>query len=75
MRHDSEDLKALGAAIRKVREEKGFSQDKFALEVGVGRSYYGCLERGEINVSALTLIKIMRALDSEVNHVFPDILI
>lgn len=68
------ELKELGKAIRAVRESKGFSQDKFAYEIGVGRSYYGSLERGEINVSALTLIKISRGLNVEVFDIFPSIL-
>ena len=68
------ELKKLGDAIRKVRESRGFSQDNFAYEIGLGRSYYGSVERGEINVSALTLIKIVRGLDVEVADIFPKVL-
>ncbi|MBX2848067.1 MAG: helix-turn-helix domain-containing protein [Acidiferrobacterales bacterium] len=65
------ELVKLGEAIRRVRESQGFSQDKFAFEVGLGRSYYGSLERGEINVSMLTLLKITKALNVEPKDVFP----
>ena len=65
------ELKLLGKAIRSLREEKGFSQDSFAYEVGLGRSYYGSLERGEINPSFMTLVKVTRALKVEVYDVVP----
>jgi transcriptional regulator with XRE-family HTH domain len=65
------ELLQLGKAIRRFREERGYSQDKFAYEVNLGRSYYGSLERGEINPSILTLIKITRALDIELGVVMP----
>lgn len=65
------ELLALGKAIRRVREQSGYSQDKFAFEIGLGRSYYGSLERGEINASVMTLVKITRALDVELKVVIP----
>jgi transcriptional regulator with XRE-family HTH domain len=39
--------------------------------VGLGRSYYGSLERGEINPSYKTLLKITRALQIELTAVIP----
>lgn len=74
MKSKPKELIQLGHAIRVVRESRDFSQDKFAYEIGVGRSYYGSLERGEINVSALTLIKIVRGLGVEVSDIFPQVL-
>jgi len=65
------ELLLLGQAIRKYREESGYSQDNFAYEVGLGRSYYGSLERGEINPSVMTLIKVTRALNIELSRVIP----
>lgn len=70
----SPELLSLGKAIRKVREEQGYSQDKFALELDLGRSYYGSLERGEINASVMTLVKITRALGVELKDVIPSTL-
>lgn len=57
------DLVALGAAIRKVRLEKGISQEKLALLAEVDRSYVGQVERGDNNVAVLTLLRLTRALD------------
>jgi transcriptional regulator with XRE-family HTH domain len=65
-------LVALGQQIRKVRREKGFSQEDFAARVGLDRSYYGSVERGERNVAALNLMRIALALQVETGQLFPD---
>jgi DNA-binding XRE family transcriptional regulator len=64
-------LMALGRQIRMVREAKGFSQEEFAARVGLGRSYYGGIERGERNVAALNLMRIASTLGVEVGELFP----
>lgn len=64
-------LAALGSQIRQIRLAKGYAQEEFANEVGLDRSYYGGIERGERNVAALNLIKIARALGVEVGELFP----
>ncbi|PKM42754.1 MAG: transcriptional regulator [Gammaproteobacteria bacterium HGW-Gammaproteobacteria-1] len=66
-------LVALGAKIRTVRQAKGFSQEAFAAEAGLGRSYYGGIERGERNVAALNLVQIARILGVEVGELFPSL--
>lgn len=58
----SEELLALGSAIRKCRLEKNVSQEQLALLAGVDRSYLGRVERGDNNAAAITLIKIAGAL-------------
>ncbi len=45
------DLKELGQRVRERRKLLGFSQEKFAHRTGIDRSYMGCIERGERNVS------------------------
>jgi transcriptional regulator with XRE-family HTH domain len=64
-------LVALGQEIRRVRREKGFSQENFAYTAGLDRAYYGAIERGERNVSALNLMRIAAALGVEVGELFP----
>jgi transcriptional regulator with XRE-family HTH domain len=66
-------LVALGAKIRTVRQAKGFSQEAFAAEAGLGRSYYGGIERGERNVAALNLVQIATVLGVEVGELFPSL--
>ncbi len=64
-------LVALGQQIRKVRQARHISQEDFAAQAGLGRSYYGSIERGERNVAALNLMRIAAALDVEVGELFP----
>lgn len=64
-------LLLMGRRLRALREERGLSQENFALEVGLARSYYGGIERGQRNLAALNLIKIAAALGVEVGDLFP----
>ena len=64
-------LVALGQQIRKVRESRHISQESFAAQAGLGRAYYGGIERGERNVAALNLMRIAMALNCEVGELFP----
>jgi transcriptional regulator with XRE-family HTH domain len=57
------ELVALGGAIRDLRLKHGLSQEGFADEVGIDRSYAGGIERGEHNVAIVNLIKIAAALN------------
>ena len=70
-RTKKQNLVKLGQQIRNLRKTKGFSQEDFAAEVGLDRSYMGGVERGERNIAALNLIKIAKALDVEVGKLFP----
>jgi XRE family transcriptional regulator, regulator of sulfur utilization len=54
---------AFGQAIRELREERGISQEAFALKSSIDRSHYGGMERGERNPSLTSIIKIANALD------------
>jgi transcriptional regulator with XRE-family HTH domain len=53
---------AFGQAVRELREERGTSQEAFALRCGIDRSHYGGMERGERNPSLTTVYKIADAL-------------
>ena len=55
-------LVRLGAHLRKVREAKGWSQEEMAFRCGVHRTYVGSVERGEYNVTILTLRRFTKAL-------------
>jgi len=55
-------LVALGLTIRDLRQKAGLSQEAFADEVGIDRSYLGGIERGEHNLALMNLIKIANAL-------------
>jgi transcriptional regulator with XRE-family HTH domain len=59
-------LVALGAVIRLRRKELGLSQEALALATDLDRSYVGGVERGEHNLSFLSLYKLCGALDTKV---------
>lgn len=61
----------VGKQIRHMREEAGFTQEEFAMEIDMDRSYYGKIERGERNVAMLNLIKIADGLSLEVGDLVP----
>jgi transcriptional regulator with XRE-family HTH domain len=54
--------RALGEAIRSARRERGYGQEAFAAHVGLDRSYFGAVERGEFNITLATLLKITAGL-------------
>ena len=58
-------LKLLGERIRVARKAAGFSQEHFAFETGLDRSYMGGVERGERNLSFLKLCAIARTLKGD----------
>jgi transcriptional regulator with XRE-family HTH domain len=64
-------LKEIGAQIRKVRRAQGVSQENFAIDMGMARSYYSGVERGRRNLAALNLVRIAAALNVEVGELFP----
>ena len=59
---DKKYLKKFGARVRALRKKAGFSQEDFALEIGLDRTYMGGIERGERNVALLNIRKIARGL-------------
>ena len=63
-------LGKLGARIRELRQERGFSQEQLALKAGLDRSYIGGVERGERNVAILNIKKIADALDLSIGEVW-----
>jgi transcriptional regulator with XRE-family HTH domain len=56
----------LGRSIRSTREQKRYSQERFARHAGFDRSNYGAIERGESNVRLDTIVKVAAGLDMTV---------
>lgn len=73
MRKKHPALIKIGKRIRELRKEKGFSQESFAYEVGLDRTYMGSVERGERNIAAINLIRIAKTLKIEVGDLFPSV--
>lgn len=53
----------VGRNLRRHRLELGYSQEAFADHMGVHRTYFGAVERGERNLTLQTLEKIADFLD------------
>ncbi len=61
----------VGKEIRRLREEKGWSQAKLGVESGLGPSGISQIETGRRNPSAASLQRIAEALGLEVRDLFP----
>lgn len=51
----------VGKRIRALRKIRKISQDQFALDCGLDRSYMGSIERGQRNITIHTLHKLIDA--------------
>jgi len=67
---DKQILSDLGNRVRKLRKEKGWSQEEAAHQFGLARTYYGDIERGSRNVSLLNLEVIANGLGISVRDLF-----
>lgn len=59
-------LDILGQRIRAKRKELGMSQEGLAHEAGLDRSYVGRIERGEHNLTFVSLVRLCRAMRCDV---------
>lgn len=59
-------LHELGSRIRAQRKHIGLTQEQLALVAGVDRSYFGAVERGERNITFMTLYQLCLALRCDV---------
>lgn len=62
--------KDFGMAIKKLREEAGLSQEKFALSIGMDRTYYASVEAGKRNISLQNIHKIADGFGITVSNLF-----
>ncbi|MFN9791127.1 MAG: helix-turn-helix domain-containing protein [Holosporales bacterium] len=56
-----------GQKIRQLRHEKSLSQEELADLAGVHRTYIGMIERGEKNVTIVTMLRLSEALGLRVS--------
>jgi XRE family aerobic/anaerobic benzoate catabolism transcriptional regulator len=66
---DSDFLSALGKRVRELRERRGMTRKRMALEADVSERYLGQLEAGEGNVSMLLLRRVAAALNVTLGEV------
>lgn len=59
-----------GNRIRELRTETGLSQEKFALKIGMDRTYYASVESGRRNISLINIEKIAEGLGVSLSELF-----
>jgi transcriptional regulator with XRE-family HTH domain len=63
----SDEHARLGKAVRSLRRRLDLSQEAFGLQTGLHRNYLGALERGEVNPTFATLIRLAGGLGISVS--------
>lgn len=61
---------ALGKRIQELRKQTGLSQEKFALQIGMDRTYYASVESGKRNVAIRNIKKIADGLGVNLAQLF-----
>lgn len=61
-------LTRFGKRVRELRKSRGYSQESFAAECGLDRTYLGGIERGERNVALRNIGAIANALRISVSE-------
>ena len=65
--------RTLGQNVRRLRQERGLSQEALAFKVGIHYTYLGSVERGERNVALRNIVRIAGALGVPVAELFAGI--
>jgi transcriptional regulator with XRE-family HTH domain len=65
-------LRAFGDAVRARRKERGLSQEAFADEIPLYRSYVADVERGARNLGLVNSLRIARALSVPLSELVAD---
>lgn len=64
-----EDWRArVGKNVRRLREERGLTQERVAFDAQIDLTYLGGIERGKRNPSLLVMVRIAQALDTPINE-------
>jgi transcriptional regulator with XRE-family HTH domain len=58
----SSDQQRIGNALRVIRLVRFSSQDAFADHIKMHRAYYGSIERGKLNITLSTLVRVCNGL-------------
>jgi len=61
-----------GQSLRRLRTERGWSQERLAEAAGITLNYVGNLERGEQGPSLHVLVRLARALEIDLSALVSD---
>ncbi|MCP5325907.1 MAG: helix-turn-helix transcriptional regulator [Oceanospirillaceae bacterium] len=65
---DAQLFLAFGQNVKKIRLQKGLSQEELGALSDLDRTYVSGIERGKRNVSLLNIAKIAKALDVSISE-------
>lgn len=60
----------LGKRIRDLRQQTGLSQEKFALKIGMDRTYFASVESGKRNIAICNIKKIADGFGITLSELF-----
>jgi len=63
---------AFGRTVRRLRENKGLSQEKLAELAGIHRTYIGDVERGTRNIALVNMTRIAKALGTSLSRLIAE---
>ena len=63
----------VGNRIRELRSQTGLSQEKFALKIGMDRTYFASVELGKRNIALKNIEKIANGLGVTLSELFKGI--
>lgn len=61
---------SLGNRIKELRNKQGISQEKFALKIGMDRTYFSSVEAGKRNISIANINKIANGFNITISELF-----
>lgn len=62
-----------GQRIKFLRNERGISQEKFALSIDMDRTYYASVESDKRNISINNIEKIAKGFNVSLEELFKDL--
>lgn len=66
-------FKKFGMRVRELRMQRGLSQEKFALSIGMDRTYLASVEAGKRNISLENISKIANGFGITLEELFKEI--
>ena len=62
--------KEFGNRLREIRQEQFFTQEELAHRAGLNRTYIGDIERGEKNLTLVSMKRLAKALGVNIRDFF-----
>ena len=66
-------LARFGSRLKALREEKKISQEKFALSIGMDRTYYASVENGKRNIALENISRIAAGFGISLSELFKNV--